>query len=103
MNNYYETTAIAPILQYDIDRFSPTVIANGAEFYERQAEYMIRDTAMEKRAATVGVHALFAHHAVADIARQAIQAMPEEEAAFRRILKATDDKLIEIVQNVGRE
>ncbi len=103
MDNYYENTAIAPILQYDVDRFSPTVITNGSAFYERQAEYMIRDTAMEKRAATVGVHALFAHHAVASIAKQAIQSMPEEEAAFRRILKATDDKLAEIIRNVGRE
>lgn len=103
MNTYYETEAIAPILQYDVDKFSPTVIMNGSAYMDRQTEQMMRDTAMQKRAATVATHAIFAHHAVASIAMQALQSMPGEEASLRRIVNAADDKFIEIIMNVGRE
>lgn len=103
MSTYYETEAIAPILQYDASTFSPTVIMNGSAYMDRQIEQMMRDTSMEKRTATVATHAIFAHHAVANIAMQALQSMPGEEASLRRIVNATDDKLIEIIQNIGRE
>ena len=103
MKSNYETTAVAPILQYDVDKFSPTVIMNGSEYMDRQTELMMRDAAMQKRTATVATHAIFAHHAVAEIATRALASMPDEESSIRRIVNAADDKFIEIIMNIGRE
>lgn len=103
MNNTYETTAVAPILQYDVDKFSPTVIMNGSEYMDRQIEFMMRDTSMQKRTATVATHAIFAHHAVKQIALRALQSLPDDEASLQRIVDAADDKFIEIIRNIGRD